>query len=88
MPTPQFIRRLFEWTPQSTSAITDPGLFPSIYEPDTLPIENANSFLPINRAITLVSTRVASISGAEIEMPRNAENLLSRIWNPKFYGLR
>ncbi len=68
MPTPQFIRRLFGWTTQSTlGGITDPGFFPSIYEPDTLRIENAESFLPINRAITLVSTDVARLPVSVVE---------------------
>ena len=68
MQTPQFIRRLFGWTNQSTlGGLVDPGFFPSIYKPDTLRIDQAESYLPINRAINLVSNDVARLPVMVVE---------------------
>ncbi len=56
------IRRRFGWNNNQTfGAITDPQFFPALYQPDTLRIDNAETFLPIRRAINLVSNDVARL---------------------------
>ena len=56
------IRRRFGWNNNQTfGAITDPQFFPALYQPDTLRIDNAETYLPIHRAINLVSNDVARL---------------------------
>ena len=56
------IRRRFGWNNNQTfGAITDLQFFPALYQPDTLRIDNAETFLPIHRAINLVSNDVARL---------------------------
>lgn len=56
------IRRLFKWKNSSTfGSAVEPQWFPSLFQPDTITIFNAEGYTPINRAINLISNDIARL---------------------------